>query len=273
MRWFAVLFFCFTSIFPLFGQEQDAHTRALREELNKGSKAAPSVVTSLLDAGADPNGIDTWYNKTFLMKALDSRNNQVAQILFERGADPQIMTKDGENAAFYGNREGKELLVSWGVRFDVTNNRGTSPLMNHPPSWDSRINMFILEWEEKHSPNFSARFESRKEYLNYMLGRALNFFYVSEDEIAAYYAFVERLIDAGADPSAQNAQGIPIAYLAVKEDRDVHFLLPLLVEKGAPLNALSEKGLTMLWCATAAENNELIDLLLRKGADPNLQCR
>jgi hypothetical protein len=29
----------------------------------------------------------------------------------------------------------------------------------------------------------------------------------------------------------------------------------------------------MLWCATAAENNELIDLLLRKGADPNLQCR
>ena len=76
------MFFCLTSIFPLFGEEQDAPTRALREELDKGSKADPSVVTSLLDAGADPNGLfDTWYNKTFLMKALDSRNNHVTQIL------------------------------------------------------------------------------------------------------------------------------------------------------------------------------------------------
>jgi ankyrin repeat protein len=270
----AILFFCLTFVFPLFGQEQDAPTLALREEIDRGSKANPSVVTSLLGAGADPNGIfDTWYNKTFLMKALDSRNNQVAQILFERGADPYILTKDGENAAFYGNREGKELRGSWGVRFDITDNRGTSPLMNHPPSWDARINMFILEWEEKHSPNFSARFESRKEYLTYMLGRALGASYISRDEIATYYAFVERLIDAGADPAAQHDKGFPVAYIAVRENRDTQFLIPLLVERGAPLNAHSGEGLTMLWCAAAEGNDELLDFLLRKGADPNLQCR
>ena len=279
----AILFFCLTFVFPLFGQEQDAHTRALKEEIEKRDKADPAVVTSLLDAGADPNGIfDITFGETFLMKALDMRNNQVAQILLDHGADPYIVTKwqlsapekwEGQNAAFYGNSEGRALLAARGVRFDITNNLGTSPLMSHPPTWDPKISLFILEWEEKHSPNFSARFESRKEYLTYMLGRALGTSYVSRDEIATYYAFVERLIDAGADPAAQHAQGFPVAYIAVRENRDIQFLIPLLVERGAPLNAHSEKGLTMLWCATAEGNDELLDFLLRKGADPNVQCR
>jgi ankyrin repeat protein len=267
-----VLFFCLAAVFPLWCAENEELTRALKKEIEKRDKADLAVVTSLLEKGANPNGFfDTRDIETFLMEALFRRNNQIARLLLEHGADPQIVNRKGENAAFYGNSEGIALLASRGVRFDITDNDGTSPLMSHNPTNDQKRTIFLLEWEQEHSPNFSAKFESRKEYLTEVLERFLKSTFEERDD-SANYALAERLIDAGADPAAHNAKGIPVASFAVRQNKSKLLLIPLLIERGAPLDAFNNSdGETVLWCAASTQSDDLIDFLLSKGVDPNMQ--
>jgi len=270
----AVLLFCLAAVCSLFGQETDDLTRALREEIKKRREADLAVVASLLDAGADPNGIsDEWWDKTFLMEALDNHSNKIAEMLLDYGADPLLTTneKHGKrSAAFYANKEGRDLLASRGVRFDITDKDGRSPLMS---SWDQETEMYTLEWEEQHSPNFSARFETRKEYLTSRLAALLSgsFLEMNKSENSA---LAERYIDAGADPAAPHKEGFPVAYLAVRPYKNSSlYLVPLLIRRGAPVDAFNGKGQTALWCAAAGEDDYLIDFLLDMGADPNQKCQ
>ena len=54
----AVLFLCMAACFPLSGDEREELTLALQKELQKYEGDIDSaVVASLLEAGADPNGI------------------------------------------------------------------------------------------------------------------------------------------------------------------------------------------------------------------------
>jgi len=270
----AVMFFCLAAVFPLFGQETDDLNRALRAEIKKNDSADLSVVASLLDAGADPNGIyDDWWDFTFLMQALKSHCNKIAEMLLDYGADPLITTneKHGKrSAAFYGNREGRELLALRGGRFDITDKDGYSPLMS---SWDQSTEIYTLEWEEQHSPNFSARFETRKEYLTSRLTALLSGSFLEMDK-PENSALAERYIDAGADPAALHKDGFPVAYLAVRPYKSSSlYLVPLLIRRGAPVDAFNKNGQTALWCAAAAEDDDLLDFLLERGADPNQKCQ
>ena len=280
MKQALVLFFCLAAVFPLWCAENEELTRALRGELDKpSSRIDHAIVTSLLEAGADPNGTMGNSGTTFLMDALRYRNNQAAQILLDYGADPYIVNIDGESAAFFGNREGRALLASRGVRFDITNNKGISPLTKDNDSNDYPIDVsvFLMQWEEEHSPNFCAKFESRKEYLTNILARLLDSIYINDGKISpGAYDLSQLLLKAGADPAAE-AKGYgrsnrPIAYLAVDKKQSNQLLIPLLVEHGAPLDSRNPRGETILWCAATAENDELVDFMLGKGANPNLQC-
>jgi ankyrin repeat protein len=59
--------------------------------------------------------------------------------------------------------------------------------------------------------------------------------------------------------------------LVVNDSSDAQFIIPLLFERGTPVDALNKNGQTAIYCAVAAENFELASLLLKKGADINQQ--
>lgn len=287
LRQAVILLFCVSVFaFPVFADEKEDLTNALRKEILKYHKRPTynkmdiELVSKLLDAGADPNGFyDTTETETFLINAAKNDNVQLAQLLLDHGVDPNAVRHDGKtyaderSAVFYGDEKITALFISYGARFDVMDKEKRSPLrykVNHYINYFMSA-VLILEWEETHSPDFTADFENRKDYLTYILYRILDDDFLRVD-IEERYTLTECLLNAGADPSATHKNSFPIAYLAVEASRKTQILIPLLIEHGAPLDALNKEGQTALYCAVATENLELVSFLLKRGADPNQQC-
>ena len=92
--------------------------------------------------------------------------------------------------------------------------------------------------------------------------------------LAAFFrrpAIAARLLELGADPSApsRNPMGVaPLHSAAAAGSVDV---CRLLLERGAPVDALQPEGYTALMSAAQQGNAELAELLLAHGASPDLQ--
>ena len=79
---------------------------------------------------------------------------------------------------------------------------------------------------------------------------------------------VQLLLDAGADPDRQTQFGEPVWFGATGVGVD-QSLLPLLLDRGADINAKSRDGKSALLQATLAQNWPATLILLRRGADWN----
>jgi ankyrin repeat protein len=292
LRYAAILLFCLSTFtFPLFGYNRK-DTDALKKIIKESRDVMDFVeIGRLLNAGADPNGrYDEDY--TFLSYATRHNEAQLARVLLEHGADPNLSKRTPPTMppVFYGNSEMTALLIEYGARFDVIfydiiRRKRLSPLLYKCYSNLSSA-LLVLEWEQRNSPNFSANFKSRKEYLTDALTILITSLFYQNSHFSEYTktnacTLAERLIDAGADPAAIHEDGFPVTYLAImtkdfldkRSLEDNQFLFPLLIEKGAPIDAFNEKGETALYCAAFAGNLELAELLLQKGADINQQNR
>jgi ankyrin repeat protein len=131
--------------------------------------------------------------------------------------------------------------------------------------------VLILEWEQEHSPGFSANFESREEYLTGILASLLAKGFLGDSDSAENYILTKRLLEAGANPAAMYEEGFPVAYLAVKSYKGWQIFISLLIEYGAPVDAFNKNGETALYCAAKSDNCESAAFLLEHGADPNQQ--
>jgi ankyrin repeat protein len=273
LRQAAILLFCLIAFtFPLFADEQEDLTDALREAIPEYSfdKMDIEEINRLLDAGADPNGFyDKKDKKTFLTHAARHSNVPLVKILLEHGADPNFSKTD--HAVSYGNSEITALFISHGARFDIVYSDEWSPLLFQTRN-DNSAALLILEWEQQHSPDFCANYETRKDYLTSVLGYLLDYSYYRGDA----YTLTERLLDAGADPAAPyktyynySYVSVTVAYLVISPYSDGQFIAPLLIERGAPVDAYNQYGQTALYSAIAKNNLALAELLLKKGADIN----
>jgi ankyrin repeat protein len=280
------LIICFTVFaLPLFGQSQRASTRDLGKLIDKMWENNRDIdlylAESLLKKGADPNGtgIEHYKNLTFLMIA-SFRSPALTELLLDYGADPHIRNSNGNTAAHYADIRSLRLLADKGARFDITNNRGVSPLL-YNAGRDRSIGLLssILDWEERNSPDFCAQFESRKDYLTSVLGPLLHEYSFHPNDTAAY-VLIEKLINDGASPDALNKEGETHLYYAVKW-KNVEQVIYLL-GKGADPNLQNPSGKTALMAAfhliytnsdrpKVEEAQQMIRLLLDSGADPNLQ--
>lgn len=82
-------------------------------------------------------------------------------------------------------------------------------------------------------------------------------------------ATVSKLLDAGADVNVEVDDGFPAVLNAVMSHRDDRLeLVEMLATRGGELNARGVNGWTPLHAAAAANDVELVRLLLLHGADP-----
>ena len=104
-------------------------------------------------------------------------------------------------------------------------------------------------------------------------------------EYAIYHspvAFIETLLELGANPNPENHAGFPplIAALScsnehpgAKPRHDVTEILDLLLRRGADPHLRGLNDYTPLHMAVAERNGRAVELLLRNGADPTLRTR
>ncbi|MDR0290798.1 MAG: ankyrin repeat domain-containing protein, partial [Treponema sp.] len=279
-----LLFFFAIFAAPLFGQSRAALTRSLGNMIDERNFDI-AAATLLLEKRADPNGFLTGYesgNLTFLMLAVIGGSVEFAELLLDYGADPNVRNSAGISAAHCANgplsEEMLRLLAAKGARFDITDNRGDSPLMHHiVRAYTVGGVAFVLDWEEQHSPNFSAGFENRSDYLSDILATFLYGNRYSSIYDLTMYKLANRFIDSGASPNIRDRDGESVLYIAasVKNADLVNFLLG----KGADPNQQTSSGETALMAASYRTyegmnikgNLETIRLLLGSGADPNIQ--
>ncbi|MDR1306077.1 MAG: ankyrin repeat domain-containing protein [Treponema sp.] len=183
--------------------------------------------------------------------------------LLDTGEPVDGIDSDGRNAGWYSAHEygsGPFLtgrLMKAGVRFDVTDNEGVSPLIESLNRRDTGVFMLILRWEETNSPGFAGAAANRGMYLAAAMVRLWGDANHGEE--------IKALLAAGADPAALISGGEKVYLRRVRGD-----YVPLLVENGTPVDIQNKDGRTFLMEA-ASRWGELVLYLLEAKADPNIR--
>lgn len=144
------------------------------------------------------------------------------------------------------------LLLSANAAVDMTNDYGTTPLMNALCANSDRVVEALLEAK--------ANVNHRDN-----LQRPALFFSCHED-------WVELMLKAGADPNAEDDIG-RTALFNDMENYQYGDSVPLLVNAKADVNHADSMGLTPLVYAATCNDFELLQSLLENGADLRKKAR
>ncbi len=83
---------------------------------------------------------------------------------------------------------------------------------------------------------------------------------------------VALLLSSGADPNQQDEKGGTALHHAVIQGNG-SMIIPVLIENGAKINAVDGNGVTPLVYAVVNDKPDLVELLLRLGAKPDIETR
>lgn len=204
----------------------------------------------LLDRGADPNAKQVG-ERTVLHKAIDLGEAYV-RLLLSRGADVDARNDHHESIldlAIDASDRIIDTLVEHGVNLEAKDPKGQTALLKaagKKQNCTARVKTLI-----GHGANVHARDISGQTVLHLVCS--------SSD------GTLRHLLELGADANAEDERGeTPLNY-AVRQEDNAKF--KLLLDFGAVPGERSAAPLTE---AAVSDNEELVDLLLRMGSDPNL---
>ena len=178
---------------------------------------------------------------TILHKEIVLKNNNLALMLLDLGANPTILDKNGKNFLFYAISKGIENLM----------------IIEKAVSLGCNIN-------SKSSQNTTLLMES----INYFLNTPKE----NENQKKSHFEMIKELIKLGVNVEALDNKSENVLFLATRsENRDLINLL--LEESNINLNHENSNGDTVLLFLflNGIRNNDLIKLYLEKGADPTLE--
>ncbi|CAB0037247.1 unnamed protein product [Trichogramma brassicae] len=171
---------------------------------------------------------------TPLLMALQSRGTKKFEMLLERGADPNVINRDGWTALhFLSRRISDDFMLHF---FEITDNiRKTVQIDAQNKDGDTPLHMAV-------------RSGSNKKF--------------------------EMLLERGADPNVTNRDGwTALHFLSrrISDDFMWHFFeITDKIRRTVMIDARDKKGRTPLCAALFVKNTEAAEQLLERGANPNL---
>jgi uncharacterized protein len=238
-----------------------------------------SMIKLLLDSGADPNTVDP-AGETTLMTAAKGGDVESVRVLADAGA--KIDTRDPafqQTALMMAVREGRTEVVRFLVErhadVNAQTRKGQEPgwvLPNSVPGFGHGIGIIRGGLPERGSRYFIP-------------GGLTPLLYAARDGRAEA---AKILVDAGAKLEMTDPNGIAPLLMAISNNQIA--VARLLIDRGANINVSDWYGRTPIWTAVEVRNMdedngsfengierepvlELIQVLLQKGADPNVRTK
>lgn len=256
------------------------------------------IVPILLDHGADPNATG---NSQFtpLFMAADAGSADTVASLLARGAKIDAPTKDGDtpliDAARYGRKEVVRLLLDKGAKVGTKGKGGVTALaaakdietadllISHGANVADIIPVFFgkdAKLGDRQEALFKAVVAGNVKEVAAASSRlgGVNYRYADGYTVLQTAVMLGRpdvvdwLLDQGADANTTNADSeapLHMAVIAATADpqRQIHIMQSLL-KYGAAIDPVDKNGMTPLHLAAATYNKDIVDFLLRNGADP-----
>lgn len=217
------------------------------------------IIEALAAAGSSPRAADRdgW---TPLHDAASGGHELSAELLILLGADPKAKTKDGlePHHAAEASLMALEMREMAGFSADRSEVSRLSSFMTTLREAEADPYMQDLLSEIEADRAIEAVLERTRSEVD--LVRA-----AEQGDLRT----IERLLVAGTDPDAANAEGFTALMVAAANDRSD--CVELLARAGANPDAMSPDGITALHSACASSSLETIDALLQSGASIHLR--
>lgn len=217
------------------------------------------LVGRLLDDGASAEARDRLGNRP-LARAARSGAGAVTALLIARGAQVDHRNLAGSTALYLAAEQDKpgtaRLLLEHGADPNLPGTSGVTPLGAAAFAGDVALVEALLQ----HRADPNTRDGTGKAPVIYAAARG-------------DAAIVKRLLDAGVDVEARYAHDLTVlmwgaGYVdSVAEANGVE-LVGLLLDRGAKVDSLDDRGETALMIAVQRGHVMVVDLLLKRGADP-----
>jgi uncharacterized protein len=226
-------------------------------------KGCTSVAAELLDRGAWIEARDRLAN-TAIIRAAAAGHTELVALLIERGAHIDRPNLRGATAllrAVEGNhRNVVEVLLEGGALMQAGGD-GVTPLIAAAFNGSGRMVDLLLE----HSGDPLETDKTGKGPIVYAAARGFD-------------SIVARLLDVGVDPNRAYAHDLTALMWAAGHANDVPgadglSTVKLLVERGARLDAVDDRGRTALMTAAERGHPLIVAWLVQEGADASLRDR
>lgn len=212
---------------------------------------------------------------TPLMAAINSDKTRMALIMIAAGADLSIIDSNGNtyphSAIENGNHEILKALVKMGAPINIPNNRGRSALHEAVTQGDFNAFMQLLEanidWQQTDTSGntllhlaATGREESRQKIIEVILQTPADLSQRNYEgktalhvaTILASEAIIRAFINAGAKINTRISDGSSALFFCRPE------LIPLLLELGADMNLVNNRGKNAFLAARLAADNPRI---------------
>lgn len=216
------------------------------------------MVKFLLARGADIQSIDKEGHTILHRVVVDEPKSSLIELLIDNGIEPDARDEQGETVLHLAVKRRQKttvkVLLKKGADIHAISKGRMSSLHMAVDSYT--IDEALIKLLLQQGADISARTHEGKEALHISAGRG-------------YENLVRLLLDEGANVNAAALGGETALHFAASRGHMAVF--QLLLERGADVRARSGEGITPLHLAAASNEEVIVCLLLGKGADPKLQ--